>query len=159
MTATVESLTREQSESFDRDGFLIVEEGLISDRALEPDEVNWVPGRDPEDRTRQICNGWKADETIAAMVLHERIGRLGGQLSGWSGTRILQDNVLWKPPGTKAIGFHQDASYAGYLVPPVMLTCWLSLHDTTADAGPVAYVPGSHRWPVSPRKLLEACQV
>ena len=35
MTATVESLTREQIESFDRDGFLIVEEGLISDRALE----------------------------------------------------------------------------------------------------------------------------
>ena len=63
---------------------------------------------------------------------------------------MLQDNVLWKPPGTKAIGFHQDASYAGYLVPPVMLTCWLSLHETTADAGPVAYVPGSHRWPVSP---------
>ena len=31
-----------------------------------------------------------------------------------------------------------------------MLTCWLSLHETTADAGPVAYVPGSHRWPVSP---------
>ncbi len=100
-----------------------------------------MPGRDPEDRTRQICNGWKADETIAAQVLHERIGRLAGQLSGWSGARMLQDNVLWKPPGTKAIGFHQDASYAGYLVPPVMLTCWLSLHETTADAGPVAYVP------------------
>jgi len=169
VTATVEALTTEQVESFHRDGFLIVEEGLISDRALEllheryeglfqgqyetgikPDEVNWVPGRDPEDRTRQICNGWKADETIAAQVLHERVGRLAGQLTDWSGTRMLQDNVLWKPPGTKAIGFHQDASYAGYLVPPVMLTCWLSLHDTTADAGPVAYVPGSHRWPVSP---------
>jgi hypothetical protein len=166
---TIDTLTPEQVESFDRDGFLIVEEGLISDRALgllreryeglfdgvyetgiKPDEVNWVPGRDPEDRTRQICNGWKADETIAAQVLHERIGRLGGRLSGWTGVRMLQDNVLWKPPGTKAIGFHQDASYAGYLVPPVMLTCWLSLHETTADAGPVAYVPGSHRWPVSP---------
>ena len=63
---------------------------------------------------------------------------------------MLQDNVLWKPPGTKAIGIHQDASYAGYLVPPVMLTCWLALHETTADAGPVEYVRGSHRWPVSP---------
>src|SRR5688500_4290945 len=113
---TIDTLTPEQVESFDRDGFLIVEEGLISDRALEllreryeglfggdyetgirPDEVNWVPGRDPEDRTRQICNGWKADETIAAQVLHERVGRLGGQLSRWSGTRMLQDNVLWKP--------------------------------------------------------------
>ena len=84
---------------FDRDGFLIVEEGLVSDHALEllrerylrlfdgeyetgikPDEVNWVPGRDPEDRTRQVCNGWRADTVIAAQVLSERTGRLGSQL-------------------------------------------------------------------------------
>ena len=166
---TVESLTPEQVAAFHRDGFVIVEEGLISDRALgllqeryerlfdreyetgiAPDEVNWIRGRDPDDRTRQICNGWRSDNVVAAQVLHERTGRLAAQLSGWSGVRILQDNVLWKPPGTKAIGFHQDASYAGYLVPPVMLTCWLSLHETTADAGPVEYVRGSHTWPVTP---------
>ncbi len=77
-----------RSRAFDRDGFLIVEEGLVSERALEllreryerlfegeyetgikPDEVNWVPGRDPEDRTRQICNGWRADNVVAAQVL------------------------------------------------------------------------------------------
>ena len=166
---TVETLTPEQVESFHRDGFLIVEAGLVSDRALEllreryerlfdrdyetgiaPDEVNWIRGRDPEDRTRQLCNGWRSDDTVAAQVLHARTGRLAAQLAGWEGVRMLQDNVLWKPPGTKAIGFHQDASYAGYLVPPVMLTCWLSLHETTADAGPIEYVRGSHEWPVSP---------
>ncbi|MGH3110292.1 MAG: phytanoyl-CoA dioxygenase family protein, partial [Gaiellaceae bacterium] len=61
------SFTRKQVDAFHRDGFLIVEEGLVSPRALErlrerylplfdgeyetgirPDEVNWVPGRDPE---------------------------------------------------------------------------------------------------------------
>ena len=96
----IESFTDEQVEAFDRDGFLIVEEGLVSPRALEllreryeplfqggyetgikPDEVNWVPGRDPEDRTRQICNGWRADNVIAAQVLSERTGRLGAQLA------------------------------------------------------------------------------
>jgi len=165
----VDALTSHQLDTFQRDGYVIVEEGLISGPALErlreryerlfdgeyetgikPDEVNWVRGRDPEDRTRQICNGWRADDTIAAQVLHERTGRLAAQLAGWQGVRMLQDNVLWKPPGTKAIGFHQDASYAGYLVPPVMVTCWLSLHETTADAGPIEYVSGSHLWPVSP---------
>ena len=64
--------------------------------------------------------------------------------------RILQDNVLWKPPGTKAIGFHQDGSYADYLVPPEMVTCWMSLHETQADAGPIAYVRGSNHWPWTP---------
>jgi ectoine hydroxylase-related dioxygenase (phytanoyl-CoA dioxygenase family) len=158
-----------QIETFRRDGFFIVEEGLISPRALEslrerylrlfdgeyetgirPDEVNWVPGRDPEDRTRQLCNAWKADTVIAAQVLSQRIGRLAAQLMGYRGVRILQDNVLWKPPGTKAIGFHQDSSYADYLVPPEMVTCWMSLDDTEADAGPLEFVRGSNHWPKSP---------
>src|ERR671910_3827092 len=119
----IESFTSEQMEAFDREGFLIVEEGLVSERGLEllreryvplfdgkyetgiqPDEVNWVPGRDPEDRTRQLCNAWKSDTVIAAQVLAERTGRLAAQLAGYSGVRILQDNVLWKPPGTRRSG-------------------------------------------------------
>ncbi len=106
--------------------------------------MNWVPGRDPEDRTRQLCNAWKSDTVVAAQVLSERTGRLAAQLAGYSGVRILQDNVLWKPPGTKAIGFHQDSSYADYLVPPEMITCWISLHETQPDAGPLEFVRGSH---------------
>ena len=62
---------------------------------------------------------------------------------GWRGARILQDNVLWKPPGTKSIGMHQDGSYADYLVPPVMVTCWVALDDTQAGAGTLEYVRGS----------------
>jgi ectoine hydroxylase-related dioxygenase (phytanoyl-CoA dioxygenase family) len=167
--ALVDMFSVGQVESFGRDGFLIVEEGLVSERGLEllrerylklfdgeyetgirPDEVNWVPGRDPEDRTRQLCNAWKSDTVVAAQVLSARIGRLAAQLAGYSGARILQDNVLWKPPGTKAIGFHQDSSYADYLVPPEMVTCWISLHETHADAGPIEFVRGSHTWPKSP---------
>jgi ectoine hydroxylase-related dioxygenase (phytanoyl-CoA dioxygenase family) len=165
----IEALAPEQVEAFERDGFLVVEQGLVSERGLEllreryvrlfegeydtgirPDEVNWVPGRDPEDRTRQLCNAWKSDTVVAAQVLSERTGRLAAQLMGYRGVRILQDNVLWKPPGTRAIGFHQDSSYADYLVPPEMVTCWISLHDTEADAGPLEFVRGSHRWPKSP---------
>ncbi len=165
----IESFTEEQVTAFHRDGFLVVEEGLVSNKGLEllrerylrlfdgeyetgikPDEVNWVRGRDPEDRTRQICNAWKADTVIAAQVLSVRTGRLAAQLMGYPGVRILQDNALWKPPGTKAIGFHQDGSYADYLVPPEMVTCWISLHETAPDAGPIAYVRGSNHWPKSP---------
>jgi ectoine hydroxylase-related dioxygenase (phytanoyl-CoA dioxygenase family) len=164
----LESLTAEQVEAFREDGFLVIGEGLVSERALEllrdrylrlfegeyetgirPDEVNWVPGRDPEDRTRQLCNAWKSDNVVAAQVLSERTGRLAAQLAGHRGVRILQDNVLWKPPGTKAIGFHQDSSYADYLVPPEMVTCWISLHETQPDAGPLEFVRGSHGWPKS----------
>ena len=164
----IASWTASQLNAFRRDGFLIVEEGFVDDDAVEllrsrfeplfdghyetgirPDEVNWVPGRDQEDRTRQICNGWKADRTIAAQVLTERTGRLAAELMGWTGARLLQDNVIWKPPGTKSLGMHQDGSYLDYLVPPEMVTCWIGLDDTSAEAGTITYAAGSHRWPRS----------
>jgi hypothetical protein len=74
-SAVLTALSDEQVESFHRDGFLIVDEGFISDAAIEalperferlfageyatgiqPDDVYWKAGRDPEDRTRQICS-------------------------------------------------------------------------------------------------------
>jgi ectoine hydroxylase-related dioxygenase (phytanoyl-CoA dioxygenase family) len=170
----VESWNHEQVAAFERDGFLIVEEGYIDEEAIErlwerfdrlfaqeyetgirPDEVNWVAGRDPEDRTRQICNGWKADPAIAEQVLAERTGRLAAELMGWDGVRLLQDNCIWKPPGTKSLGMHQDGSYLDYLVPPEMVTCWIALDDTSAEAGTITYAAGSHRWPRSPENRGE----
>ena len=112
--------------------------------------MNWKSGRDREDLTRQICNGWRADDLIAAQVLSERTGRLAAQLGGYRGTRMLQDNCLWKPPGARSLGMHQDGSYAGYLVPPEMITCWVALDDTRAQGGTIEYVRGSHRWPKVP---------
>ncbi len=163
-----------QRDAFERDGFVIVEEGFVDDdtvaalrerfeplfngryeTGIRPDEVNWVPGRDPEDRTRQICNGWKADPRLAAQTLSERTGRLAAELMGWDGVRIVQDNVIWKPPGAKSLGMHQDGSYLDYLVPPEMITCWIALDDTSAESGPITYAAGSHRWPRSPENRGE----
>jgi ectoine hydroxylase-related dioxygenase (phytanoyl-CoA dioxygenase family) len=170
----IETWTDEQRQSFQRDGFLILEDAFIEAAAvarlrdrfdplfaagyetgIRPDEVNWVPGRDPEDRTRQICNGWKADRVIAAQVLSERTGRLAADLIGWDGLRLLQDNCIWKPPGTKSLGMHQDGSYLDYLVPPEMITVWIALDDTSAEAGTITYARGSHRWPRSPENRGE----
>jgi hypothetical protein len=171
---TIEQWTRAQRDAFDRDGFVVVEEGFVDDgtvaalrerfeplfngryeTGIRPDEVNWVPGRDPEDRTRQICNGWKADPRLAAQTLSARTGRLAAELMGWDGVRILQDNVIWKPPGAKSLGMHQDGSYLDYLVPPEMITCWIALDDTSADSGPITYAAGSNRWPRSPENRGE----
>ena len=62
------------------------------------------------------------------------------------GARLSQDNVLWKPPGGKALGFHQDSSYEQWAVPSEWVSCWIALEDTTASQGTVEYVRGSHRW-------------
>jgi len=162
------SLTQEQRDAFERDGFVIVPDVLDDasvtacrerfepvfsgdfETGLQPDEWNWRAGRDSPDVTRQICNGWKSDRTIASVVTRADIGRACAELRGWPGARLNQDNIIWKPPGTKPLGFHQDDSYQDWIVPNEMMTCWITLDDTRADQGTIEYVRGSHLWPLSP---------
>ncbi len=166
--------TSEQRAAFDRDGFLIIERDFIPaeqvdllrerfeaifreeyETGIKPDEVNWVAGRDPENRTRQICNGWKADTVLARQVLSERTGAACAELMGYDGVRILQDNCIWKPPGTLSLGMHQDGAYLDYLVPGEMITCWIALEPTSAEAGTMTFVTGSHHWPRSEKNRGE----
>ena len=161
-------LNKADVQAFERDGFVVVENVLNTaeiaaararfeplfrgefDTGLQPDEWNWREGRDASDLTRQICNGWKADRTVAGIVLREDIGKACATLRKWPGARINQDNVIWKPPLGKALGFHQDDSYQGWIEPNEMMTCWITLDDTRADHGTIEYVRGSHLWPLSP---------
>ena len=161
-------LTQKHIDDFDRDGFVIIE-GMLSPQQIDaararfepmfsgkfetglyPDEWNWRMGRDREDLTRQICNGWKSDRTIASIILDGSVGEACARLRRWPGARIGQDNVIWKPPGTKPLGFHQDDSYNNWIVPGEMNTCWITLDDTKAFQGTIEYVRGSHKWPVAP---------
>ena len=162
------ALTKDHIAAFDRDGFVIVRDvldpGAIArarsrfeplfqgkfETGLYPDEWNWRAGRDRDDLTRQICNAWKSDLAIAAIVLRSDVGRAAATLRRWPGARMGQDNVIWKPPGTKPLGFHQDDSYNNWIVPGEMLTCWITLDDTKAGQGTIEYVRGSHRWPIAP---------
>lgn len=153
-----------QVTDFERDGFIIVDQiiseeevALLRERydqlfkgqwetGLVPDEVNWQEGRDAPDRTRQICNGWKSDRYVASVILQESIGRACAKLGHWPGTRISQDNILWKPPGGKPLGFHQDSSYELWTTLPDWVSCWIALDDTSAEGGTVEYVRGSNHW-------------
>ena len=117
---------------------------------LQPDEWNWREGRDPPDVTRQICNAWKADRRLARILLAEWVGRACARLMGWPGARLYQDNLIWKPPGAKPLGFHQDDSYIDWIAPSNMVTCWIALDETTAEGGTMGLARGSHRWPAAP---------
>lgn len=157
-------LSEQQVENFRADGVIVVDRIIDADEVallreryellfkgqwetgLVPDEVNWIEGRDPPDYTRQICNGWKADRYVASVILQSAIGRACARLGGWSGARLCQDNILWKPPDGKPLGFHQDSAYEMWTIPPERVSCWIALDDTFAEGGTVEYVPGSHRW-------------
>jgi len=160
--------TPDQIDAYRRDGFLVVERFLDEhevarlrerfaacfahewETGLVPDEVNYDPATTPADLTRQLCNAWKSDTTIAATVLAARNARFGAQLGGLPGLRLAQDNLIWKPPSGKALLCHQDAAYLAHLDPPNMTTCWMALDDTSADGGTIYYVRGSNHWPRAP---------
>jgi ectoine hydroxylase-related dioxygenase (phytanoyl-CoA dioxygenase family) len=158
----------EQLAAYERDGFLIVPEYLAADEVervldrwdavfghkwetgIAPDEVNYARGTTDPAMTRQLCNVWKADRVVAATTLCLRNAAFAAGLTGHSGIRIVQDNLIWKPPGGKPLLVHQDGSYLDYLDPPNMITCWMALDDTDRATGTIYYVRGSHLWPHAP---------
>lgn len=149
---------------FDDDGFVVVDALLdpqalgglhrafddlfngIFETGVRPDEVNWQNGTSDPTLSRQICNGWKANRAIARVVLDESLGRSIGKLTGWSGVRIMIDNVIWKAPETKSLGYHQDNAFLSWLSPGEIATCWIALDDTTASGGTIEFARGSHCW-------------
>lgn len=164
----ISDIDAEDIERFRRDGFLIVERVLEADRivalrerfprlfagrfdtGIYPDEWYWREGMSLPDVTRHMANAWKADLTVAGLALSADVGRAAARLAGWSGARLGQDTIWWKPPGTKAIAHHQDSSFMDFLDPARTITCWVTLDDTSREAGTLEYVPGSHLWPLSP---------
>jgi ectoine hydroxylase-related dioxygenase (phytanoyl-CoA dioxygenase family) len=149
---------------FDDDGFVVIDRLIDSVRipllhqafsdvfdgkfetGVRPDEVNWQQADGDPSLTRQICNGWKANRCIASVVLDESLAAGIAALAGWPGVRIMIDNVIWKPPATKSIGFHQDNAYLAWFTPSELMTCWIALDDTTAEGGTIEFARGSHRW-------------
>lgn len=157
-------VTDEQIAKFAENGFLLVDR-IVDDATVDrlraaydrlfrgefetgvwPDEVNWQEGRSDPSLTRQICNGWRADRTVAGVVLREDFGRAIARMGGWPGTRIMIDNVLWKPPTTRPLGYHQDSAYLAWYTPSDLISLWIALDDTTAEGGTLEFVRGSHRW-------------
>lgn len=117
---------------------------------IQPDEWNWKLDRDPNDVTRQICNAWKSDNLIKQVVCNPIIGQIVSKLMGWKGARLIQDNVLWKPPQGKSLSYHQDAAFIDWIVPQSMVTCWIPLDNTHKDNGTLEFAVESHKWELCP---------
>eukprot|EP01062_Namystynia_karyoxenos_P034753 TRINITY_DN25450_c0_g1_i1.p1 TRINITY_DN25450_c0_g1~~TRINITY_DN25450_c0_g1_i1.p1 ORF type:complete len:322 (+),score=92.34 TRINITY_DN25450_c0_g1_i1:77-967(+) len=93
-------------------------------------------------RTVHIINVWKCDALFRDIVCSPELGALAASAGGWKATRLLQDQVFLKPPGSGPVAFHRDEAYMGDGV----VTVWLALDDSDEGVGPLEYVPGSHLW-------------
>lgn len=126
------------------------------DTGEEPDGRLWNPGDDPLalckiEQPQLGSHGLR--EALAAPGL----GAVVGEVAGARRVQVWWVQLLYKPstpPGSDArthVGWHQDLSYWSAWEPgSQLLTAWLALSDVTAEAGPMVFVPGSHRWGLLP---------
>jgi ectoine hydroxylase-related dioxygenase (phytanoyl-CoA dioxygenase family) len=158
--------TSAQIAQYQADGFIVVEDvageafaDRLKDRYSKLFAGHFETGTNPDNFpvqvdegdmspvTRWMTNPWRADYTIANFALHPTVGKLIARLNGWSGMRLLQNNVHWKTPGAPALSMHQDTSYHLWCEPADLSSCWVALSDTQAEGGTLLFARGSHLWP------------
>jgi hypothetical protein len=62
----------------------------------------------PKRRIRHVAarkSPRKSSDLVASVACSANIAAVAAKLMGWSGVRLGQDDVLWKPPGAKIAGF------------------------------------------------------
>ena len=103
---------------------------------------------DPEsDKTqgeRRIQDAWKFDDDVRAIAVNDTIMQL---LSRLYGRRAFPFQTLNFPVGTQQ-AVHTDSVHFSCLPERFMCGVWVAMEDVRMEAGPLFYVPGSHRWPI-----------
>ena len=160
--------TAAERASFQRDGFILKHniisaadaralalhyEDLFAGRfptGIYPDEWHWREGISLPTAVREIVNGWKSSPAVARIALSPALGYAAADLLGWpSGSRLGQDDVLWKPAGSGGVGYHVDSAYISDQFQErddSSVTIWIALDDADESNGAVEYAVGSHRW-------------
>jgi hypothetical protein len=99
---------------------------------------------------RRIQDAWTFDEDVRAIASNEAVLDL---LSKLYGRRAFPFQTLNFPVGTEQ-GAHSDSVHFSSLPERFMCGVWLAMEDVMPDAGPLFYLPGSHRWPIMTNGLI-----
>jgi len=98
----------------------------------------------------RIQDAWQSHPDVQAIAANARVLDL---LSRLYGRRAFPFQTLNFPVGTQQ-HLHTDAVHFSTIPPKFMCGVWLAMEDIHADAGPLCYVPGSHKWP-----MLDNCMI
>lgn len=86
-------------------------------------------------------------DQLAQLVLAPVIGAIAAKLAGTDSIRLLDDQLVYKPPGAASTGWHADHAYWGTCSSQRLLTAWIPFRDISEDDAPLVVLDGSHRWP------------
>ncbi|WP_448699337.1 phytanoyl-CoA dioxygenase family protein [Mucilaginibacter sp. AW1-3] len=160
-------LSTDQIESYQNNGFLLIEDFLSEKELSEWREAlneavakrngNKMPDRaevygkgDDADKAYydnvfdQLLNLWQDNEKMRAIMLDSRLGEMAAKLSGSDGIRIWHDQALIKKPWANPTSWHLDTPYWSF-TDRNALSIWVALDDATLENGCLFFIPGSHQ--------------
>jgi phytanoyl-CoA hydroxylase len=174
MTSTV--LTDDQRETWERDGFVLLEgfadretcarmhEHVVAicraatdgettgDSLVDPERNPWEGAAEPEDRVSKVFILHTADAAGGEPTVFTEFARdpgvlaVIGDLLGPDVDCFLSQ-FIFKNPGAIGQPWHQDALYFPF-EPEHQVGIWFAVTDATATNGPLSVLPGSHREPL-----------
>jgi Phytanoyl-CoA dioxygenase (PhyH) len=98
----------------------------------------------------RIQDAWQYDEDVRAIAANEAVTEL---LSKLYGRRAFPFQTLNFPVGTQQ-HVHTDTVHFSSVPERFMCGVWLAMEDVEAGAGPLCYVPGSHKWPIISNAMI-----
>jgi hypothetical protein len=136
----------------------------IIDRAIEGSEKFYHGERD---RTLPVSNGysnWQPEDgdivrnnefvslqkkELRLLALQPIIGAIAAKLSRSNTIRLLDDQLVYKPPKSinSTVGWHCDRAYWATCSSDKLLTAWIPFHDCDEARGPLVVIDRSHKWP------------
>lgn len=98
----------------------------------------------------RIQDAWQTNDDVRAIASNAIVLDL---LSRLYGRKAFPFQTLNFPVGTQQ-HLHTDAVHFSTIPPKFMCGVWLALEDIQADAGPLHYVRGSHKWPMIDNAMI-----
>ncbi|MDP2335789.1 MAG: phytanoyl-CoA dioxygenase family protein [Bacteroidota bacterium] len=161
-------LTQEQIQSYQQDGYLLVEDFLNQEElsfwrqsvtdAVEQRGGKKFPGKETKTGKDdginkdadyygkvfdQMLNLWQTNEKVKQIMLDERLGKMVAELVGWDGTRIWHDQALVKRPWANPTSWHLDTPFWSFSDKRA-LSIWVALDDATYQNGCLYFIPSSY---------------
>lgn len=159
-------MSPEQIESYQANGFLIVENFLDADelanwrhctdeavqQRISPDGAskgftNVAKDGDDNFYAQVFLQCLKLADSHAGMrqIMHDpKLGEAAGTLAGVDGVRIWHDQALIKQPYGNATAWHLDNPYWSFTSRD-SISIWVALDDATRENGCMYYLPGTHK--------------
>lgn len=127
--------------------------GIKQRLAKNFDLPQWRNGGWKRGEGLRVQDAWREDADVRAIACNKRVMDI---LSLVYDRRAWPFQTLNFPVGTQQ-HYHSDSIHFSSVPERFMCGVWVALEDVPADAGPLVYYPGSHKWPIIYNEMIEFC--